>query len=65
MTAPTTSRAHVRGSVYAWVQLDKARTILLGASHSEYVDKDVLLSLVDDIQTEQDRLITLRPSEAP
>lgn len=51
----------MRGSVYAWVQLDKARTILLGASHSEYVDKDVLLSLVDDIQTEQDRLITLRP----
>jgi hypothetical protein len=57
-------RQHVRGSVEGWQLLEKARLILLSASRNDYVDADVLLSLCEDIQTEQDRLISLRPREA-
>lgn len=54
-------RQHVRGSVEAWNQLEKARQLLLGLGKNAYVDYDVVLSLCEDIATEQDRLISLRP----
>lgn len=56
-------RQHVRGSVEAWNALEKARLLLLATGRNAYVDHDVLLSLVEDISTEQDRLIELRPRE--
>lgn len=55
-------RAHVRGSVDAWNQLEKARLILLATGKNAYIDYDVVLSLVEDIATEQDRLISMRPT---
>jgi hypothetical protein len=57
-------RAHVRGSVEAWAILEKARQLLLSTSRNAYVDYDVVLSICEDIATEQDRLIELRPREA-
>lgn len=54
-------RRHVRGSVEAWSQLEKARQLLLATSRNDYVDHDVVLSLCEDIATEQDRLISLQP----
>ncbi len=57
-------RQHVRGSVEAWAQLEKARVILTATGKNAYVDYDVVLSIIEDIQTEQDRLIQLRPREA-
>lgn len=54
-------RQHIRGSVEAWTQLEKARVILLQTSRSDYIDHEVVLSLCEDIATEQDRLISLRP----
>lgn len=50
-------RSAVRGSVEAWNQLDKARRILQDLWQNRFVDQDVLLSIVEDIQTEQDRLV--------
>lgn len=54
-------RRHIRGSVDAWNQLEKARLVLMSTWRNEYVDHDVVLSLCEDIATEQDRLISLRP----
>lgn len=56
-------RSHVRGSVEAWTLLEKARVVLLAASRNDYIDQDVVLSIVEDLQTEQDRLISLRPQQ--
>jgi len=63
MTDATTlmHRAHVRGSVEAWGMLEKARMALLATARNAYIDHEVVLSLCEDIATEQDRLITLRP----
>ena len=58
-------RAHVRGSVEAWAMLEKARVQLLATSRNAYVDYDVIASICEDIQTEQDRLISLRPRQEP
>lgn len=57
-------RQHVRGSVEAWGQLEKVRLLLLQTNRNAYIDRDVVLSLCDDIAIEQDRLISLRPEEA-
>lgn len=54
------TRQHVRGSVEAWQLLEKARVTLLMTAKNNYIDPDVVLSLCEDIQVEQDRLITLR-----
>lgn len=54
-------RQHIRGSVEAWQQLEKARLVLMQTWRSTYIDHDVVLSLCEDIATEQDRLISLRP----
>lgn len=56
-------RAHIRGSVEAWVAIDKARSMLQKLWSNGYVDQDVLVSVCEDLQIEQDRLIRLRPSE--
>jgi len=56
-------RSHVRGSVEAWQQLEKARLQLMATWKSRYVDHDIVLSICEDIETEQDRLISLRPRQ--
>lgn len=56
-------RQHVRGSVEGWQRLEKVRVMLLTASRNKYVDHDVILSICEDITTEQDRLIQLRPKD--
>lgn len=58
----TMHRSHVRGSVEAWQQLEKARLVLMATWRSAYVDHDVVLSICEDIAAEQDRLISLRPA---
>lgn len=56
-------RQHIRGSVEAWSTLEKARSILLSTARNDYVDPDAVLTICDAIQTEQDRLIQLRPMQ--
>lgn len=58
-------RRHIRGSVDAWNLLEKARIALIQAGKSTYVDGDLIVSLIEDVATEQDRLITLRPHQDP
>lgn len=65
ITYEPTHRAHVRGSVEAWTQLEKARLLLIATWKNAYVDHDVVLSICEDIATEQDRLISLRPPQEP
>lgn len=56
-------RGHVRGSVAAWNELEKARSILAATWKNDYIDHAIVLSLMEDIAIEQDRLISLRPKE--